>query len=730
MSAALFILHSPADQPLYSQLLRPQLTSAKLTLLDQAPAGAHARDERLAQLARADAALVLLSPELLAAPPSGQLETLQRRKAQGLPVVPVLLRPCLFDQHPFLSTLQVLPRDRLPLQGRADAESACLTIVQELLAQLPPRLSPSARAGRGHALSLVITCPSPGTYIVRYLIPQHPEHTTRPAPLPRLRDPSGEQLYRLLFPEDPTPLWRALFGVPAHLEVSPLRAGVRVRIVCSEPALRELPFQLTTYEQQPLRAYGWTFELSPQPDPPSRETLLAPVKLLLFLPGDARRLRAAVEEQLGRLPGQRLHPTHYRVVHDPAELPHHLHQLRPQILLCQGAATPEGYRGLPFAALAQLFASAHRPHLCYLGGDAPAGWPQAVAPLLDTPLVLLARPGAPLLPTETLVTTWLGRLLRMGQEPLQALHDVWPAPPAAPLLCHGNYHDMEVRREPAQAELPERHVLELDRYEARSMVDQHLWELIDSRQRRVEVLIACADQGNLLEEFPEQACDYVQKSRHERPERLQVAMPAHRADLEDALEQELRLQLGADPRTPLGRVLRGQLRQPPSRGAGVLFLDYGVFGAGHQEKLSEQDLSAVLRFARDRLDRGCPEDLRVVLYLGRLVPLARQAHFKDSLERLVRDDRLMRNERFRFTLLPPLDRVTFGHLHDFLSTPEKSGCPSSHAWDAAALIHAESDGVYERAVALLKRAFASSYEQLIAELRGPKPPPPAPEGDY
>ncbi|MCK4343212.1 MAG: TIR domain-containing protein, partial [Phycisphaerae bacterium] len=114
-----FISYSHRDETWKDRLL-PQLRAleqaGKLTVWDdrKIDAGATWYPEIEHAMNRATVAVLLISPDYLASQFCVKEEVphlLKRRRAEGLVVIPVLIRPCVFEAIDWLSPIQMLPRD-------------------------------------------------------------------------------------------------------------------------------------------------------------------------------------------------------------------------------------------------------------------------------------------------------------------------------------------------------------------------------------------------------------------------------------------------------------------------------------------------------------------------------------------------------------------------------------------------------------------------------------------
>ena len=103
------------------------------------PAGADWKASIIDELSRADMALVLVSQYWLNSPfvLDEEVSRLMRRRAEGqLHVIPVLVGPCMWQEDPWISTLQLLPPGPQPLSelgsDRGRREGAFLSVLRAL----------------------------------------------------------------------------------------------------------------------------------------------------------------------------------------------------------------------------------------------------------------------------------------------------------------------------------------------------------------------------------------------------------------------------------------------------------------------------------------------------------------------------------------------------------------------------------------------------------------------
>ena len=96
----------------------------------QIPPGANWRDQIDGRLERAAIILLFLSPHFIESDYCYEgegLTALKRHDAGTARVIPVILRPCLWDRSPY-GRLQALPRDAMPVTSWRDRDEACLSV--------------------------------------------------------------------------------------------------------------------------------------------------------------------------------------------------------------------------------------------------------------------------------------------------------------------------------------------------------------------------------------------------------------------------------------------------------------------------------------------------------------------------------------------------------------------------------------------------------------------------
>jgi hypothetical protein len=110
-------------------------------------AGADWYQEISQAMGAAVVAVLLISADFLTSPFILQEEVarlLIRRQQEGLPIVPILVRPCAWKQVPWLARMQLRPRDARPLSaGNEHQIETELTAIAEEIAALIRRATPA-----------------------------------------------------------------------------------------------------------------------------------------------------------------------------------------------------------------------------------------------------------------------------------------------------------------------------------------------------------------------------------------------------------------------------------------------------------------------------------------------------------------------------------------------------------------------------------------------------------
>jgi hypothetical protein len=151
-------------------------------------------DERLRQC---KIILLCVSPAFLASQYCWEVElriAMDRHARGEARVIPIILRPCAWNEAPF-ARLQALPKDARPVSQWSDRDEVCLqlarsimTVVDELAVHSSPAKSQTAPWPRGHKVTRQLM---PGDHFPRLLAPWSPPTATN---LPKGYRPRLNQL--------------------------------------------------------------------------------------------------------------------------------------------------------------------------------------------------------------------------------------------------------------------------------------------------------------------------------------------------------------------------------------------------------------------------------------------------------------------------------------------------------------------------------------------------------
>jgi hypothetical protein len=573
---------------------------------------------------------------------------------------------------------------------------------------------------------------------------------TSRALLPKLSgsaDGWGETLFSLLFPEPDKheTVFRAVFGKKDGPPPNPVFSGVRLRIHAEDAHLSGLPWRLTSWKGQPLLDTGWSFTTTHTQDPVADRLTTAPCNVLLVTPRpsgngdgphDPEHARA-VRDVLAKVWPTGRDPGYVQEACTRAQLEAGLRAHRPQILYIYGHGKVTG--GRPSLVLEDgslllsdlrglLSAAGQAPAVIYLNmeGLTEAG---VVTPdqLLgdELPLLLWRRRPEWSADSTTTALLWLHRWLGQGEDPVAAFHQLQrdtlsQSCEAATLAIHSNYRAWRtsIYQAAAQKHYPS---LRLDRDHQKSLVRKHLEELVRSGSRRVMALVPYAAPGNSIPVASDQLRHDLDLSLSHLADiaRVRLQFPESRSNLRHDLEEELKLQLGAQANEPVPYLLRRHAPKAVRPGKKpVLWLDWGAFGAapGLQPGLKDEHLEVWLRFASEFLSTQCPDDLRIVAYAALEIPEPKHEALARTLQEQRRKD-WCRTPAFRLSELPPLGKVAEADLLDFLEDPVNSSCEPGIQVEIASRIFTRTQGAFEETVALLQEAESGSWYDLLAQLR-------------
>jgi hypothetical protein len=149
----LFIIYAREDQPALLELkahLRPLEQRGDLTVWydGEILPGADWGEAIKAQLEAADIVLLLISSSFFTSDYIEKEElkkALERHQKGEATVVPVIVRPCVWNAHPEISALQVLPKDGKPVSSWVEADEAWVDVargIQRILDGNPKSATP------------------------------------------------------------------------------------------------------------------------------------------------------------------------------------------------------------------------------------------------------------------------------------------------------------------------------------------------------------------------------------------------------------------------------------------------------------------------------------------------------------------------------------------------------------------------------------------------------------
>jgi hypothetical protein len=327
--------------------------------------------------------------------------------------------------------------------------------------------------------------------------------------------------------------------------------------------------------------------------------------------------------------------------------------------------------------------------------------------------------------STTRALAWLSRWLGRAEDPVAAFHSILQEDGSSPLegvswAVQTSYRTWKTA--PYQSVL-RRGVpnLRLDRDHQKALARKHVEELVSSRTRRVMALAAYAAPGNSLSSLWEQLRDYLEGSMGHFAEIqwVRLQLPVDRSRLRHDLEEELKLQLRADPNERIDHLLRRHA--PRVAGSGrrpVLWIDWGTCGTGNgpQARFTASQLADWVRFSGEFLSARCPDDLRLVSFLALEVEEASYKRVADALQKS-RLQPWCRNPAFRLSDLPPLGKVAETDLLVFLEDPANASCDPGIQAEVAQRVIARTGGDFEQTVQLLEEAERGSWYDLLSRLQ-------------
>jgi hypothetical protein len=515
----------------------------------------------------------------------------------------------------------------------------------------------------------------------------------------------GDLLFELLFGSDPA-LCRQILSdpygdaPPGMTEPSCYPWRVRLLIDDAEPDLQCLPWTRISHQGIPLSAAGWTVELSPGAPPGVRPELpshafVMPGRILLAVPeADEDPVAAAhLQDVQGLLQQLWDRPAPIFVAADAAQLGAHLQSFSPRLVYFYGRVQREsgewrlripdgtGGLGLGFAALKDLF-SAVPPSIIFLnllGEEAVEALPETAVLVREPACKLVAfqvTPRGEAAGAQRAAMTWLEGVLSDDKrlDPVHALHrngHVFAA-------CRASYQQWDAQLGDAHLDEDLAHLL-LDRTRQRSRLLQARDDFFDlSSKLRVQCFLAAGTRGNLVTDFPQQAITHLQLHARQGVHPYLCSLQVQPMDTDlDRLERRYRRRLGLRPSLGLAEGMRpAQVRH--SGEYLMPLLAWTLAGETTAERRREI-ARAIVRWSRERLALGCPDDLRVISLLALETPDSEELDdlredIDDYDEELTAGSEYRRTTSFRFESLDPLSAVRKRDLRHYFDS-ELCTCP-------------------------------------------------------
>ena len=538
----------------------------------------------------------------------------------------------------------------------------------------------------------------------------------------------GERLFGLLFgsSEQWRHLFRELLPRDRFETPTPLAAKVDLRLESHDPVLWGLPWRLLSYDGVFLSDRGWTMAHSF--GSPPRDPRTDPPQEVLILATDGDGFDAEHPQALADLIHDvwSLQPDDgtVRIARDLDACRRCFAGMQPHILLVYGRTYPPAH-GLRFSdgelswgELVSLFAPSAPPQAVYL----------ACTDLVDDralPLQILTE-HVPLLiwrrlpelneHVETEMITWLGRWLKGGLDPVQAVHRSSRERAnleSRSLGIFAGYGDWRTQTEPLRPRRGRAKLL-LDRINQKGRVHGYVSDLVDSDTRRHLGLVAYAAPGNGVDHLCGQLRAYLERMLPETVglQRQRAPFPELRHDLRHELEESLHTMVG-DDESNTSQLLRALAPKTPPGHRPVLWLDWGTFGACHNEPLMLSHVGAWMGFGNDVLARHCPDGLRIVSLIALELDPDKHSRLNTELKRLHHEHG--RSNQSRIVVLPPVGQVPEDELWDFLE--EHTDCKVHQQREAVQRILKATDGLFEPTIRLIDEGDQYGWHTLLGRLR-------------
>ena len=733
----LFLCYSRKDEASRDRFLvhlDPFVRAGKLGVWYDKRIGAGDRweDEIFHAIDQATAAVVLVSPDLLKSNfvMEKELPRLFRAKNErDLLLTSLFVRPSSFEisnitiqgREHGLADLQGLNDPQEPLAPGSEGDRMLKTAVDQLYRALEERpvADPRDRPRQEIHIRLerrngkIIRRSGPPPYFESHISQgNYPEQRLKA--LERSDERQGRLLFEILLGNEQEQL-KALSTALGRALHSPDRYAFRVRILCDDDTLRQLPWSLCRTASGALVEQGWTFELTASSTPPLLCHLPSPCRALFVaaeidgLPElHAARHQRAFESLLMRAWGTPLKGTLLTRVSDRRALREALeHEPRLLYIYAHGRVVAKGSElllgdgpgceTLPLTELAEWL-ERHPPQLVVLNT------PEAMDPLPASRRIaacLQLRGLDDLWKTRQYAIEWWQAILQLDHDPARAFSSLPDAARNRALLTT-SYGPWEHEHQDFTPKV-DRARAHLDRSDQRRIVREAVEKLVRGPRRRLTCLVAYGAEGNLVQHFAVQLAATLKIQAHHLarlvPHRL--GLPDKRSNLgrhqiRDAFREDMRLQPPDGLEDAFGHAARGPNAKP------VHFFDWGTYPSPrHGPKLKLTDLETWIDFCREELTGACPDSARGLAYISLVTDEQNHAKLARWLAAKVgRDD----TPRFSLVPIPALGTVGPKDLLHFLMDEHNSSCPEDLHHSLAPRIVAKTGGSFEATVELLEEA--------------------------
>ncbi len=773
-----FICYSSKDRRLFNEFrthLAPfEQQDLLLSWSDQEIRASEPWDRRIHQaIDDADAAVMLVSPEMLASKYVVEEEIprlMEAAEAGRLRLMSLFLHSCNPDVQSFdvldattgergirITKYQGLNQPSSPVAGRPKAArnrllSECADELGKALEELPV-----ARERRRTTLLRELSVElrvADGRVHRRYGKPGIEDLHRSEGPIdlsrftaltegivsPELDEELGPRLFEILLGTESN--WRvALRRALGEEAGSPVRHGMRLRIITDDPLLRDLPWAISRWHGYSLAEMGWSFEHAARLEAPPQLALDTPCSALMVTaePDDGNRFNVEAHEASFRALLDRVwnHPVStrlYQVATTPDDMVRYLaEEPRLVYVYCQARGKSGGPelvlrdadgkpRPLPFACLTDAWKLP--PQILFLNTVGPC--PPA-PPVPGVPLVVHLRRRDADWATRRDAQIWWNEVLGGRWDPVRAFHELGREARRCGII-RTDYQNWKttVSELTPKVDLPR---ARFDRKDHREAVMGAVRRLVDGRERRVTCVVAYGPPGNLVDHFMFQVTDTLKDWALglARIEGHHLKFPDRRDSLDAARLVEhfrdlMELQLGQELRAAFSAPRRGGPTATP-----VHFLNWGCYGPDHLPALRSTHLETWLSFCRDHLAPACPERSRILSYVAVVTPPERHEDLQKLIEKRQAE---LRKPRFEILLLPALGEITANDLAVFLEDAENTSCPREYLRDLPERIYQRTRGNFEATVELLEEAERGNMWAELHRTLPEAPPPGRPRKDF